>query len=710
MDLPGIYPDLMVTCKERKKMPDEEKSKEALVAELTELRKKVAQLEMTKDCLENVLENSPDAIGIVDRHGRLLKWNKFAEKLFGYSYEEIRKKKVYEFYEDPQELNNMLELLRKNEVVKEYEIKMRKKNGAVLVFNLSIGLLKDSNNHLIGSVGVARDLTEKREAEEKLKKYQQHLEEMVEKRTSQLSKANAKLQKEIAERKWADEALKSSEARYRSLFDGVPVGLYRNTPDGKILDANLAMVQMLGYPDRESLLAVHVSESYVDPEDREKKKAVLAGEGIVRDWEIELRRYDGKKIWVRDSVRVVTDPASGETYYEGSMEEITEKKQLESQYRQAQKMEAVGRLAGGVAHDFNNLLTAITGYGEIILMELRRDDPLRLNAEEILRAADRATSLTQQLLAFSRKQILKPRGINLNDTLTDMQDMLQRLIGEDIEMILDLEPELGTVTADPNQIEQIVMNLAVNARDVMPQGGRIILETGNVFLNEAYTRGHLEVAPGSYVMLAVSDNGLGMDEETQNHIFEPFFTTKERGKGTGLGLATVYGIVKQSGGHIWVYSEEGLGTTFKIYLPRVDAAVEAVQVEESAELLLGEETILVVEDEDVLRALICRALKKFGYQTLAARHGGEALLICEEAAEPIHLMLVDVVLPQMSGPGIAARLVHLQPEMKVLFMSGYTESAIVHHGLLDQRVPFLQKPFRPVTLVRKVREVLDAKE
>ncbi|MDD2901346.1 MAG: PAS domain S-box protein [Syntrophales bacterium] len=691
-------------------MKDAEKSKEQLLKELKELRNKVARLEMIKDCLENVLENSPDAIGIVDRRGRLLKWNKFAEKLFGYSFNEIKKKKVFEFYEDPQELSNMLKLLRNNEVVKEYEIKMRKKNGQVIVFNISIGLLKDSNNQLIGSVGVARDMTEKKEAEEELRKYRQQLEEMVEKRTSQLSQANAKLQKEITERKSADEALKSSEERYRSLFDGIPVGLYRTTPDGKIVDINLALVQMLGYPDRQSLLAVNVTESYVHPEDRDKKKAVLEGEGIIRDFEIELRRYDGKKIWVRDSVRVVREADSGAAYYEGSMEEITEKKQLESQYRQAQKMEAVGRLAGGVAHDFNNLLTAITGYGEITLMELRRDDPLRLNVEEILRAADSATSLTQQLLAFSRKQILQPRGVNLNETLTDMQGMLQRLIGEDIELILGLEPELGTVTADPNQIEQIVMNLAVNARDVMPQGGKIILETGNVFLDEAYTQRHLEVSPGPYVMLAVSDNGLGMDEETQNHIFEPFFTTKELGKGTGLGLATVYGIVKQSGGHIWVYSEPGHGTTFKFYLPRADAAVEAVKAEKLAELPYGEETILVVEDEDALRALICRALKKFGYKTLEARHGGEALLICEEGPDPIHLMLVDVVLPQMSGPKIAARMAHLQPEMKVLFMSGYTEDAMVHHGLLDQSVPFLQKPFKPVTMVRKVREVLDAQE
>jgi two-component system cell cycle sensor histidine kinase/response regulator CckA len=691
-------------------MKDQEMTKGEFVNKIKALRKQVAELEMSRDCLENVLENSPDAIGIVDEHGRLLKWNKLAEQLFGYSFKEIKKKKIFEFYDDPQELDKMLSLLRKNGVVKEYEIKMRKKNGQVVAFNLSISLLKDSQDRLIASVGVARDLTEKKEAAEELQKYRQHLEGMVEKRTAQLLAANAQLQKEISERQRTEEALKSSEARYRSLFDGVPVGLYRTTPEGKILDANPALVQMLGYPDRESLVTVNVAASYVNPEDRVRKKALLAQEGIIRDYEMELCRPDGEKIWVRDTVRVVRDPGAEVIWYEGSLEEITERKQLESQYRQAQKMEAIGRLAGGVAHDFNNILTAITGYSEITLLDLRRDDPLRPNIEEVLKAAERAASLTQQLLAFSSKQILQPRKINLNDTLTDMYGMLRRLIGEDIDLSLALNPELGTVIADPGQVEQIILNLVVNARDAMPQGGKITMETGNSFLDEAYAQRHLEVTPGAYAMLAVSDNGLGMDGRTQAQIFEPFFTTKPRGKGTGLGLAMVYGIIKQSGGHIWVYSEPGQGTTIKVYLPRVDAAVEPALVEEPAELPFGRETILIVEDEDALRALIRRALKKFGYQVLEARHGGEALLICEQAQEPIHLMLVDVVLPQISGPGIAALMASLQPDMKVLFMSGYTENAIVRHGVLDQRVPFLPKPFKPVAMVRKVREVLDAKK
>jgi len=692
-------------------MKDEEKSKEQLVKEITALREQVAKLEVARDCLENVLENSPDAIGIVDKHGRLLKWNKLAEKLYGYSFKEVKKKKAFDFYADKEEMEKMLTILRKKEVVKEYEIKMRRKDGKVDVFSVSIGLLKNSNNELSGSVCVARDMTEKKEAEEELKKYREHLEEMVETRTSELVQANEQLQGEIAERQRTEEALKSSEARYRSLFNGVPVGLYRSTPDGQILDANLALVQMLGFPDQESLVKINVAASFVNPEDREREQALLEREGIVRDYEMELRRNDGKKIWVRDTVRIVRDADAGVTCYEGSLEEITERKQLESQYRQSQKMEAIGRLAGGVAHDFNNLLTAISGYSEMTLMDLRRDDPLRLNIEEILKAADRATSLTQQLLAFSRKQILQPRKISLNDTLTGMHEMLRRLIGEDVDLSLELEPDLGTVTADPGQIEQIVMNLAVNARDAMPRGGKLFIETDNVFLDEAYTQRHLEVSPGPYVMLAVSDNGLGMDEETQARIFEPFFTTKERGKGTGLGLATVYGIINQSGGHIWVYSEPGQGTAFKIYLPRLDAAVEVERAKViPAEMPFGEETILVVEDEDALRALIQRSLKKFGYRVLEARHGGEALLICEQAQEPIHLMLVDVVLPQMSGPRIAARLAGLQPGMKVLYMSGYTENAIVHHGILDQQVPFLQKPFKPMTLVRKVREVLDAQD
>jgi PAS domain S-box-containing protein len=392
---------------------------------------------------------------------------------------------------------------------------------------------------------------------------------------------------------------------------------------------------------------------------------------------------------------------------ESSLEELT---QTQAQLVQTQKMEAVGRLAGGVAHDFNNILTAITGYAELLLLTLGDLDPRHKDIEEIKKASGRASGLTRQLLAFSRKQVLQPRVLNLNAVVANMEKMLRRLIREDIELATVLDPALGRVKADPGQIEQVIMNLAVNARDAMPQGGKLTIETMNVYLDEDYARQHVDVQPGPYVMLAVSDTGVGMDEETLSHLFEPFFTTKEKGAGTGLGLATVYGIVKQSGGHIWVYSEPEPGTTFKIYLPRVEEAVELLQPGAAlAKLPQGTETVLLVEDADMVRELARRVLLQNGYTVLVARHGGEALQVCEQNEGPLHLLVTDVVMPGgMSGRDLAENLAPLHPGMKVLYISGYTDNAIARHGVLEPGIAFLQKPFTPDSLVRKVREVLDA--
>ena len=379
----------------------------------------------------------------------------------------------------------------------------------------------------------------------------------------------------------------------------------------------------------------------------------------------------------------------------------------EEQLRQSQKMEAVGRLAGGVAHDFNNLLTAITGYSELTLKRLPGEDPLRRNVEEIKKAGERAASLTRQLLAFSRKQVLQPVVLDLQAVVSDMEKMLRRLIGEDIELRTVLGGELGSIKADPGQIEQVIMNLAVNARDAMPAGGKLTIETQNVYLGEDYATRHIAVKPGAYIMMAVTDTGTGMDEQTQRRIFEPFFTTKELGKGTGLGLSTVYGIVKQSGGNIWVYSEVHRGTTFKIYLPRVDEGAQdykrSVEVEES---LYGTETILVAEDDERLRNLVREVLEGYSYKVLLAANGSVALSIFERQEEPIHLLLTDVIMPGMSGRELADRLTRLHPEIKTLYMSGYTDDAIVHHGVLDADTSFIQKPFASAALARKVREVL----
>ncbi|HEV7684382.1 MAG TPA: response regulator [Pyrinomonadaceae bacterium] len=381
----------------------------------------------------------------------------------------------------------------------------------------------------------------------------------------------------------------------------------------------------------------------------------------------------------------------------------------EEQLRQSQKLEAIGQLAGGIAHDFNNLLTVITGYSELTIKRLPTEDRLRQNVEEIKKAGDRAAGLTRQLLAFSRKQVLQPKVLNLNGVVSELEKMLRRLIGEDIGLRTVLESDLGSVKADPGQIEQIIMNLAVNARDAMPQGGKLTIETTNIYLDENYARNHIAVIPGPYVMLAVSDTGSGIDSVTQARIFEPFFTTKEAGKGTGLGLSTVYGIVKQSGGNIWLYSEVGQGTTFKVYLPRVDeGAEEYKRSAESEETFQGAETILVAEDEEMVRKLAVQVLEMHGYRVLEAANGGAALLICERHKEPIQLLITDVIMPEMSGRELAERLAQLRPEMKVLYMSGYTDNAIVHQGVLDDGANFIQKPFPTEALARKVRDVLDA--
>jgi PAS domain S-box-containing protein len=385
-----------------------------------------------------------------------------------------------------------------------------------------------------------------------------------------------------------------------------------------------------------------------------------------------------------------------------------EKAVLQEQLRQSQKVEAIGRLAGGIAHDFNNLLTVIKGYSELSRIGLKEGDTLRGNIDEIQKAAERAASLTRQLLAFSRRQVMEMKVLDLNTLLRDLEKMLRRVIGESIEMVTQLVEDLGRVRADVGQIEQVIMNLVVNAKDAMPSGGKLTIETANVELDESYARSHVDVKPGPYVMFSVSDTGAGMTPEVRERIFEPFFTTKETGKGTGLGMSTVYGIVKQSKGHIWVYSVQGKGTAFKIYLPRVDEPLEEISKEVlKKELPRGNETILIVEDEEEVRKLAGKILERQGYKILETFNGDDALLACERHKSPIHLMLADVIMPGMSGSELAKLLKPLYPEIKILYMSGYTDDAIVRHGVLQKGVNYIQKPFTMEGLARKVREVLD---
>jgi len=408
-----------------------------------------------------------------------------------------------------------------------------------------------------------------------------------------------------------------------------------------------------------------------------------------------LKKPDGTFLGIMSMAQDVTD------FRRMEMERQTKEEQL----RQAQKMEAVGQLAGGIAHDFNNLLTAINGYADITLRRLPEIDPLRQNVGEIRKAGLRAASLTRQLLAFSRKQVLQAKILDLNEVVQDIDKMLRRLIGEDIDLVTLPLPELGKVKADPGQIEQILLNLVVNARDAMPRGGKITIETDNAYLDGIYAARHLSVQPGNYVRLSVSDTGVGMDEKIRSQIFEPFFTTKGPGKGTGLGLSTVYGIVKQSGGSIWVYSEPGQGTTFKIYLPRVDEVTE-LDEPTNTQTVRGTGTILLVEDEAMVRDLSKAILEDHGYNVLVAENGIEALRVCKDIEEPIDLLITDVVMPEMSGRELTEEFAKLCPQTKVLYMSGYTDDAIVRHGILEQEMPFLQKPFLPDMLAQKAREVL----
>jgi two-component system, cell cycle sensor histidine kinase and response regulator CckA len=450
----------------------------------------------------------------------------------------------------------------------------------------------------------------------------------------------------------------------------------------------------------------------VHPDDRTQleeaaREAFRGGTG--RRIEYRMRHKDGT--W-----RVLESTASPVRNADGRVEklvivnrDITDRKKLEEQFRQAQKMEAVGRLSGGIAHDFNNLLGVIIGYGEIMQEGLPEGHPLRRSANEILAAGRRAAGLTRQLLAFSRQQVLEPRVLDLNSVVRDMESMLRRLIGEDVDLTSKLDPELGTTKADPGQLEQVVMNLAVNARDAMPRGGKLIIETGNTEMDELFVRRYpYPVQPGPYIRLTVSDTGSGMDAATRARIFEPFFTTKAKGQGTGLGLSMVYGVVKQSDGYIDVYSEIGLGTTFKIYLPRVDEAVAPGKAETTlSKTLRGTETVLLVEDEAALRDLTSSVLGACGYTVLEAKNGGEALDISQHHEGPIDLLLTDVVMPGISGRVLADQLVQLRPHIRIVYMSGYTGQTVGAHGILDPGSLFLQKPFTRDALARKLREALD---
>lgn len=451
---------------------------------------------------------------------------------------------------------------------------------------------------------------------------------------------------------------------------------------------------------------------FVHPDDRERfVTAVTHSLTTFQPYDLAYRVYrsDGELMHIAAKGKVVFDKHGNPRWGRGLFQDITERKLLEEQFRQSQKMEAIGQLTAGVAHDFNNLLTAINGFAGLMQLKLSPDDPQQESLDKILYAADRAADLVRQLLAFSRKQVIEPKVLDLNNTVYELDKMLRRVIGEDIRLKTKLTPDLWKIKFDQSQIEQVIVNLAVNARDAMPEGGWLTIETANVLLDDDYVTRHLETQSGEYILLAISDTGQGMNKEVKAHIFEPFFTTKEPGKGTGLGLATVYGIVKQNGGHIWVYSEPGAGTTFKIYLPRTtDKSSSPTHVVAEREMPSGNETILLVEDDTEVRDLVQEVLRARGYTLLEAEGGQEALQLATEHRGPIHLLLTDVIMPGMSGKLLAEKITQLRSDLKILFMSGYTDNAIAHHGVLDPGVSLLQKPFGPTALAQKVRQVLDS--
>jgi two-component system cell cycle sensor histidine kinase/response regulator CckA len=514
---------------------------------------------------------------------------------------------------------------------------------------------------------------------------------------------------QFCDRKRSETAGRESEERFRATFEQAAVGIGHTTLEGRWVRVNQRLCDILGYSREELLACTFLDITHPDELelDRKQLRQFLTGEIQTLSREKRFIHKNGSDVWVDLTVSFARDAAGKPDYFIVVIQDITAKKQLEQEFLHAQRMEGVGQLAGGIAHDFNNLLTVIGGRSQLALARLTPAHPLRHDLDLIHKTSVRASMLTRQLLAFSRKQVLQPKVLDPNEQMRGSMKLLERIIGEDIELTFVPAADVGRICVDPGQLEQVIVNLVVNARDAMPTGGRLTIETTNVVLEADYAARHVGITPGAYVMLAVTDTGIGMSPAIQARLFEPFFTTKGPGKGTGLGLATVYGIVKQSGGHIRVYSEPGAGTTFKIYLPRTDAAPELEIADSEADLPRGAESVLLVEDEAEVRELAHEMLAELGYRVLEAPAPSDALVVAERHTGIIDLLLTDVVMPQMSGRALAQRIAAMRPETKVLFMSGYTDDAVVRHGVLEPGIDFLEKPFSPRALAVKVREVLD---
>jgi two-component system cell cycle sensor histidine kinase/response regulator CckA len=649
---------------------------QAILRDITERRRAEQTLRESEERYRLLFENNPQPMWVYDRETlRFLAVNEAACQHYGYSREEFLRMTIRGI-RPPEDVPALLESLPPDsgEFHRVGVWRHRLKNGDTIEVEVA--------SHPIHFAG----------------------------RNAQLILAN-----DVTERKRAEEALRQSEQKYRDVFDFAPLGIYQSRRDGSFLTANAPLAEMLGDDSPEELMRRNLNEIYLNPEERQELIARFEHEGRALRRELRWRRKDGTPIWLELDARTVRNPDGTVRYFEGFVNDISERKRSEEEKRrlqeqlvQAQKMEAVGQLAGGIAHDFNNLLTAITGYSELLLGELPPEDLRRGHAEEIRKAGERAASLTQQLLAFSRRQVLEPKVLDVNTVVSDIERMLRRLIGEHIELKTNKAEDLWKVRADPGQIEQALLNLILNARDAMPDGGTLTIETANADLDESFSRSHVPTQPGAYVCVSVSDTGMGIRDEVKARLFEPFFTTKERGKGTGLGLSTTYGIIKQSGGYLWCDSEVGRGATFRVFLPRVEEPVsETLERKVLPPLHPGNETVLLVEDEPEVRALVQRILKTQGYTVVTAANPDEALAVSREFKGVIQILVTDVVMPGMSGPQLADRLIPTRPDMRVLFVSGYTDDAMAPHGILEPGKAFLQKPFTPSALARKIREVLD---
>jgi two-component system, cell cycle sensor histidine kinase and response regulator CckA len=631
------------------------------------------QLSESQQVFRLISENAADMIAVVDVEGRRIYNSQSYERVLGYSPEDLQKSSAFEQIhpEDRERVREASIEARRTGIGRTLEYRMRHKNGSWRVLESTARVIPSVSGVPEKMVIVNRDITE---------------------------------------RKTAVEALRVSEASFRSVVEDAPYGIYQADDDGRFLRVNPALQRMLGYSSTDELQGINLErEIFRRHEDFRAMRETLHSRDEFKELEIAWKKKDGTPITVRCGGRLVRDENGGSTFHEVFAEDVTDKRALEAQLRMAGKMEAIGRLSGGIAHDFNNLLGVMIGYSQLLKRKMRSEPNLLEYAEEIEKAGQRAASLTRQLLAFSRQQILTPTVLDLNTLVADMEKMLPRLIGEDIDVRIELDPGLGAVKADRGQIEQVIMNLAVNARDAMPSGGTLHIQTANRDLGEPYVRDHPGAKPGRYIMLAVRDSGVGMDRETITHIFEPFFTTKELGKGTGLGLATVYGIVKQSGGYIGVDSSPDQGACFQVFLPRVDEPVSRIpEIPTSAPQTKSSETILLAEDSDPLRKLAKSLLEGHGFEVLAAQNGEEALALARQHSGRIHLLLTDVVMPGINGRVLAERLLTTRPDTKIVYMSGYTDSFIAGHGVLDQSTNLLYKPFSEDKLIERVRSVLDS--